>query len=167
MDGYHFFTRLREVACKFPKRNVKTVILNALNKDGHEKADCLLQELASDGASILEFGRYLFSHWEEIRNRVVLNIPGSCTEGQVSHVLSERFSRNPMGWSQESLCKLSKLRVYRCNGGKLTGKDIKPKEMQERYLEYADRFIREQITGEYDWSIFEPELPIMDDNSVT
>lgn len=107
---------------------MKTVILNALNKEDHEKGDCLLQELASKNASILEFGGYLFRHWEEIRNRVVLNIAGSCTKWQVSYILSERFSRNPMGWNHEGLCKLSKLGgVYRCNRGKLTGKYIKTK----------------------------------------
>lgn len=87
-EGLLLFTRLREVACKFPKRNVKAVILNVLNKDAYEKVDCLLQELVSKDTSILKFGRSLFSRWEEIRNHVVLNISGSCTERQVSHVLS-------------------------------------------------------------------------------
>ena len=41
-----------------------------------------------------------------------LDIPGSCTEGQISHVLSERFSQDPMGWSEECLGKLSQARVY-------------------------------------------------------
>ena len=34
----------------------------------------------------------------------------------MSHVLSERFSRNPMGWSKEILGKLSVLRVHKKNG---------------------------------------------------
>src|SRR3712207_8131256 len=43
---------------------------------------------------------YIINNWDGIVNRYTLDIPGSCTEGQVSHVLSERFSRNPMGWSK-------------------------------------------------------------------
>ena len=62
---------------------------------------------------------------------------------------------------------MSVLRVYRCNGGKLTGADMKPKETQESYREYADRFMNEQIQGTLDWSIFEPEIPVMDGNSGT
>ena len=45
---------------------------------------------------------------EAIRMRVSEELPGSCTEGPVSHILSERFSRDPLGWSREGLGKLSK-----------------------------------------------------------
>lgn len=70
-----------------------------------------------------EYGKYLFSYYEEIRNRLVLNMPGSCTAGLVSHVLSSRFSRNPMGWSAKGLGTLSKAKVYVLNGGILSAKD--------------------------------------------
>ena len=49
--------------------------------------------------AVKEFGSYIRNNWEEIVRRKRLDIPGSCTEGQISHVLSERFSRDPMGWS--------------------------------------------------------------------
>ena len=136
------------------------VILNAIAKDDRIKADKLIKGLAGDGEDILKFGRYLLGNWESIRNLILLDIPGSCTEGQVSHVLSERFSRNPMGWSKEGLGKLSKLRVYRINGGKLSGKELK-KKVAESYSEYAERFISERIEGATDWSIFEIDKPIM------
>lgn len=126
----------------------------------------MIQEIAKEDAEILEFGKYLFGNWEAIRNLITLVIPGSCTEGQISHVLSERFSRNPMGWSKEGLGKLSKLRVYNINGGKLTGKDLKA-QATEHYREYADRFIKEQTEGAIDWSIFEGVQIIMDVNSGT
>ena len=166
MDGYHFFKELKALAREFPERNVKVAIVNALAKDDRKRADIFIQELAEEDAEILKFGKYLFGNWEYIRNLIILDIPGSCTEGQVSHVLSERFSRNPMGWSKAGLGKLSKLRVYNINGGKLTGKDIK-EEPTERYSEYADRFIKESTAGVTDWSIFEDEQTIMDVNSGT
>lgn len=166
MDGYHFYKRLKAIAGKYPHRNVRVVILNALEKDNRTKAERMIQEIAKEDAEILEFGKYLFGNWEAIRNLITLGIPGSCTEGQISHVLSERFSRNPMGWSKEGLGKLSKLRVYNINGGKLTGKDLKA-QATERYSEYADRFIKEQTEGAIDWSIFEGVQIIMDVNSGT
>ena len=166
MDGYHFFKELKGIARKFPKRNVKITIVNALAKDDRKKADRFLQELAKEDVEILKFGKYLFGNWEHIRNLIILDIPGSCTEGQVSHVLSERFSRNPMGWSKVGLGKLSKLRVYKINGGKLTGNDLK-EEQVERYCEYADRFIKENTEGAIDWSIFEGDRAVMDENSGT
>ena len=167
MDGYHFYKELRKAAKRNPERNVRVTILNALEKNDRKKADLFLNELAGTDEEILRFGTYLFNNWDEIRNLVTLNIPGSCTEGEVSHVLSERFSRNPMGWSREGLGKLTKLRVYRCNGGKLTGKDLKPEVRHEQYREYTDVFINEQLKGANDWSIFEPEQPVMDGNSGT
>lgn len=167
MDGYHFFKELKKLCKTYPKRNVRTIIVNALKNDERKKADQFMQELAAEDTDVLQFGTYLFGHWEEIRNLVTLDIPGSCTEGQVSHVLSERFSRNPMGWSKAGLGKLSKLRVYRCNGGKLSGKDMKPKKRQERYSEYAERYIKEEIEGAFDWSLFEGEMPVMDGSSGT
>ena len=166
MDGYHFFKALKSVSRKYPHRNIKMTILNAIKKDDCEKAKEYIQELSEEDASIIEFGTYLLSHWEAIRNLVMLDIPGSCTEGQVSHILSERFSRNPMGWSKAGLGKLSKLRVYNINGGKLTGEKIK-EQSKESYSEYADRFISDQIQKAEDWSIFEKENVIMNGPSGT
>ena len=167
MDGYHFFKELRSLARKFPQRNVRVAILNALTKDDRRKADMFIQELAREDEDVLKFGTYLFGNWEEIRNLITLDIPGSCTEGQVSHVLSERFSRNPMGWSKAGLGKLSKLRVYCCNGGRLTAENLKRKPEKESYSKYADRFINENTRNAYDWTIFDSEPFIMDGNSGT
>lgn len=91
-----------------------------------------------------------------------LDIPGSCTEGQISHVLSERFSRDPMGWSEECLGKLSQARVYLKNGGTLTREDFKEKDEKlngkEKYREYAQRMMKEAGEGCFDWSIFEKPI---------
>lgn len=166
MDGYHFFKNLRGIAKKHPKRNVKTVLLNALSKDDKARADGFLHELAEEDISVLEFGKYLFGNWDEIRNLVTLDIPGSCTEGQVSHILSERFSRNPMGWSKAGLGKLSKLRIYTFNGGKLTGNDIK-QGASSCYSEYADEFIKKYVEEKSDWSVFDGEPMVFDKSSGT
>jgi hypothetical protein len=165
MDGYHFHKELRKLAKRHPDRNVRIVIENALKNNDRRKADSFLQELVEEDEESKRFGTYLFGHWEEIRNLLTLDIPGSCTEGQVSHILSERFSRDPMGWSREGLGKLSKLRVYRCNGEELTGKDMKPGEQRERYAEYADRYIAEAASGCPDWSIFDAPIYVTDENS--
>nr|WP_130863313.1 UPF0236 family protein [Bacilliculturomica massiliensis] len=105
---------------------------------------------------VREFGGYLLRHWEEIRRRRTEEVPGSCTEGQVSHLLSKRFSRDPMGWSRAGLGKLSRVRIYLKNGGKLTGleKEREEKEQTEAYSAYAERMLSEAVEGACDWSIF-------------
>ena len=175
MDGFHLEKRLKEVSRKFPGSNLRQRIKAAMEKGDRKKLDMLLQEMyaRSQGKKQIEFttklGRYLTENFEEIRNRLKSDTVGSCTEGQVSHILSTRFSRNPMGWSEEGLGKLSKQRVYIKNKGKIEASDFKKKEKSggDSYREYADRIIEEACRGAKDFSIFEKQGPIFDGASGT
>lgn len=172
MDGYHLGKRIRELSGRFPKKNVGQRIRQTIMDNDRKRADEILQSLYEEANSevqnkrITEFGKYLMGNWEEIVNRKTLEVPGSCTEGQVSHLLSERFSRDPLGWSEEGLGILSKLRIYVKNGGEITGRDLKT-DKDTRYADYADEIISEAMAGAIDWSIFEREPNIMDGASGT
>ena len=96
------------------------------------------------------------------------DIPGSCTEAQISHVLSERLSRDPIGWGIEALGQIVETRVYLFNGGRLEKKDMRRvKEDPETYRKYAERCIEEYLKSARDFSLFEKEEPIMDTGSAT
>lgn len=172
MDGYHFFKELRKVSEIVPSRNVRLVILKALEEDDDRKADKFIQDILFEALSgkekktICDFAGYLFRSWDEIRGRIVEEVPGSCTEAQVSHVLSERFSRDPLGWSEICLGKLTSARVFVKNGGTIT-KDVFRKRTDEKYIDYADRLIEENMKGTFDYSIFESEQTIFDTDSGT
>ena len=45
------------------------------------------------------------------------NVIGCSAEGHISHVLASRMSSRPMGWTIEGANKLTKLRLYKLNGG--------------------------------------------------
>ena len=175
MDGFHLEKRLKEVSRKFPGSNLRQRIKAAIEKGDRKKLDMLLQEMyaRSQDKKQIEYttklGRYLTENFEEIRNRLKSDTVGSCTEGQVSHILSTRFSRNPMGWSEEGLGKLSKQRVYIKNKGKIEASDFKKKDKSggDSYREYADRIIEEACRGAKDFSIFEKQGPIFDGASGT
>lgn len=175
MDGFHLEKRLKEVSRNFPGSNLRQRIKAAMEKGDRKKLNMLLQEMyaRSQDKKQIEYttklGRYLTENFEEIRNRLKSNTVGSCTEGQVSHILSNRFSRNPMGWSEEGLGKLSKQRVYIKNKGKIEASDFKKKEKSggDSYREYADRIIEEACRGAKDFSIFEKQGPIFDGASGT
>lgn len=97
MDGYHFEKSLKKLANLFPKKNVRQRIRKALEEDDRKRADEILQSLCirsdkEEMEKVAAFGAYLMGHWDAIRRRVSEELPGSCTEGQVSHILSERFS---------------------------------------------------------------------------
>ena len=79
----------------------------------------------------------------------------------MSHVLSERFSRYPMGWSKEVLGKLSVLRVYKKNGNKIDS-SIYSKTGNEQYRDCVNK-----TNEKLNWSIFDKEKFIFDDSSAT
>lgn len=174
LDEFHLEKYLRKVIAMFPKKNLRNRFERAFQGNDRKKADALLQELMAEAEDekiekkVKEFGSYILNNWDEIIRRKTLDIPGSCTEGQVSHVLSERFSRDPIGWSEDALGKLTKVRVYIKNGCKIEAKDFEKKVKEpEKYSDYAERLIRETITEKYNWDLFEKPIYTFDGSSGT
>ena len=178
MDGFHFHKALRALAANFPKRRVKKVIMDAVKENDQSRVDRYIQELLDDAKEnkdltekVNRFGVYLNRNWKAIVNRFKKDMPGSCTEGLVSHILSKRFSREPQGWSDEGLGRLSNIRVYLINGGELRADDLHKERpdnaSQEKYAEYADRVIQHAKEELHDWSIFDGEPFVMDRGSGT
>lgn len=101
--------------------------VNEWIKEGEKKE---LEEWVKEKAAVLEekegkklensYG-YIKRNWKGVRNRVgkKAGVLGSSTESHVSHVISARMSSRPMGWSKEGAKKLSFLRIYWKNGGKM------------------------------------------------
>ena len=170
MDGYHFEKELKKISSRFPKQNIRKRLSEAIRRDDKDRAESVLKSLDKyavnkrDQKELRQFSGYLLRHWDSIVRRRSGKLPGSCTEGQISHILSERFSRDPQGWSSRCLGKLSKLRVYVKNGGKITKKIFEEKDpdTDESYREYADRMLKEYLSETTDWSIFEAEPPVFD-----
>ena len=123
--------------------------------------------------AIQENAAFLLGHWQAIMNSRLPDTIGSCTEAQVSHVLSKRLSRDPMGWSKAGLSKLSMVRVFRLNGGVVAPCDIGAGKVsgQERtviinikkYEDIVSRQHKEVFEGWRDWRCFEKD----DDNLIS
>lgn len=172
MDGYHLQKRLKKMDSRFPGRNVRSRMNSAIEAADRQEADRILQELydaaadSSDTKAVEGFGKHIFGFWDEIVARESKDMTGSCTEAMISHVLSERFSRDPMGWSDKGLGALAKLRVYVKNGGRIEAKDFK-QEQDQTYMGYADLMLKRATEGAVDWTIFEGEPMIFDKGSGT
>jgi len=82
---------------------------------------------------------FILNNWDAILNSRVPGVIGSCTEAMVSHVLSERLSRNPMGWSKKGLSKMAMVRVYALNGGVVTPADTVTWKHSYRRNRVADK----------------------------
>lgn len=89
-----------------------------LEKWEKEKAAVLEEK---EGKKLENSYGYIKRNWKGVRNRVgkKAGVLGSSTESHVSHVISARMSSRPMGWSKEGAKKLSFLRIYWKNGGKM------------------------------------------------
>lgn len=82
---------------------------------------------------------YLQNNFDEIN---LLSEYACSAEGHVSHVLSERMSSRPMGWSIAGADKMARLRAFYFNGGdflSLTGRRESTKENNKRYNCFAMR----------------------------
>ena len=71
--------------------------------------------------SVMDAYRYIMSNWSGIRiyTEEREDITGCSAEGHVSHIYSSRLSSRPKGWSVGNVGNMSKLIVYRMNGGKV------------------------------------------------
>ncbi|MDR3353995.1 MAG: UPF0236 family protein, partial [Synergistaceae bacterium] len=131
---------------------------------------CEMEKRAPEGiltkkaSSVRDACAYILSNWEGIQMRQQKGMQGSCTEPMVSHVLSERLSRNPMGWSEGGLAQMAMIRVYAKNGGIVKEQDIlqsprikgnKAPRYIERYRGIVERQEKEFLSKRRDWSIFE------------
>ena len=68
---------------------------------------------AENEETVLELKNYVLNNWEAIQLMLHdQNINGCSAEGHVSHLLSDRMSSRPMGWSRRGADRMSKLRAY-------------------------------------------------------
>jgi hypothetical protein len=62
---------------------------------------------------------YVLGNWSAVRRTLRNKLVNGCSaESHVSHVLSDRMSSRPMGWSQTGADRMSKLRCYERNYGR-------------------------------------------------
>lgn len=75
----------------------------------------------------------------------------SCAEGLVSHILSDRLSSRPMGWSRCGMHSIAEIRALHQNGGNIRTIDFPRKMDDEKYiylLDSVDRKPLKQVVGD-------------------
>lgn len=163
VDGYHYERDLRRISKLNPQCHFSQRMHMAARRNDREAANSAIHDLkeglAEENLKEAEtFEKFVTANWDAIVRKSASMTTGSCTEAQVSHVLSERFSRNPMGWSKKNLGILTKARTYCLNGGEIGAKDFKSdSEERQSYKEYAEEMLKSAIGGCLDWSMFDIE----------
>ena len=175
LDGYHLQKELRSFLRLEGARHYAKVIHNSMcREDGYEAFERYCESIFKKQATekgrgrVRHFVEYCANHWSAIVVRMNKETCGSCTEPQVSHVLSDRLSRNPIAWSKDGLNRMTMLIVYTKNGGRVRGEDIRIRvndrakadyleDGYARYRDYAKKQSDDMLNVKHDWSLFEHE----------
>lgn len=120
LDYFHLSKRIRSI-CQGDGRLMGRLYECLRENDAVRFSDEVQMLMDSEVCSTRDgrdFYRYVSKRWAAaVANFTLAEIHGgSCAEGLVSHTLSKRFSRDPMGWSKQSLKRLAELRVRLHNG---------------------------------------------------
>lgn len=160
LDGYHLHKRLLPFLSPETSECVNELLRTSRKDDFITFANGFIAECKdiTTKKTLRENLKYITNQWDGIVNRYSEGAVGSCTEAMISHVLSERLSRDPMGWSTEGLNAMAGLRVYMKNGGVVTREHFRRsgEERQTSQLsKYADEMMKSFLDFQIDQSIFE------------
>ena len=127
LDKYHLNDRI--ITATVHEQKYRSKLWSALNILDKSRIKLLFAELITKAKKetrknrIREARDYIYNQWEGIKNHVEdEDAINPSAEPHVSHILSDRMSSRPMGWSNKGMDKMSKLRAFKFNGG--TRKEI-------------------------------------------
>lgn len=99
-------------------------------KECYEKA-----ETKEHKDRVIRVRRYFSNNWDGISNASRYpDVLGCSAEAHISHVLSERLSSRPMGWSREGADQMGRLRAFVRNGGSIS-QALRAKQKEQRILD--------------------------------
>ena len=124
LDKYHLMQYINAAAGQMldEKEIAKSELWHLLNKRssrGFRAYTDLMLRSAENPTPIVALQNYVLSNWSAAKRTMGNKIITGCSaEGHVSHVLSDRLSSRPMGWSQTGADRMSKLRCFERNYGR-------------------------------------------------
>lgn len=158
LDGFHLRKRLTPFISVAGSECIYKLLNEARREDFELVAGSVIRGCkdATTKKTLNDNLKYVLNQWDGVVTRCAGDIIGSCTEAQVSHVLAQRLSRNPMGWSEAGANAMASLRVYLKNGGVVTREEFVRKEKQSSELsKHADDIISSFLDFKLDRSLFE------------
>lgn len=160
LDGYHLHKRLVPFLSQETSECVHELLRTGRKDDFNTFANSFIAACkdSTTKSTLTDNLKYINNQWDGIVNRYSEGAVGSCTEAMISHVLSERLSRDPMGWSVDGLNAMASLRVYVKNGGVVTREHFrrsKEERQASQLSKYADEMMKSVLDFQIDQSIFE------------
>lgn len=126
-DKFHLMKYINQAAAQMldEKETVKDELWHLLyskrpeaKERFKEYTECMAYS-AKNPERVKELQKYVLGNWAAVRRTLRNRLVNGCSaESHVSHVLSDRLSSRPMGWSQTGADRMSKLRCYERNYGR-------------------------------------------------
>lgn len=110
-------------------------LINKRDKEGFDELTSRMLESASKTKYIEDLRTYVLGNWQAVirtlRNK---EVDGCSAESHISHVLSDRLSSRPKGWSKIGADRMSRLRCYEQNNGREKIIDLVKYSREQREL---------------------------------
>lgn len=127
LDGYHLEKSLVKLTSHMKdsredaKKELREAIAHKTKREFEEVVERVIAELPPerDPKKLCDEKEYILNNWTAARTRLLRKekVSGCSAEGHVSHILSDRLSSRPMGWSSQGTKKMCNLLAYYYNGG--------------------------------------------------
>lgn len=92
--------------------------------------------------------RFINNIWETLKYHREPDYIGCSAEGHISHVLSARLSSRPLGWSEKGADQMTRLRVFRENGGNIHQLMLQKKDHHKFEITVANKDAKIRIARE-------------------
>ncbi len=170
LDNHHLNGYIKKATAHLNDEAIYHGLVDALDwadkKMAYRVFDRILEltENETKRNSVMDARRYIMNNWNGIAIKAEkgYEIVGCSAEGHVSHVLSNRLSSRPKGWSRTGANQMTKLLVYKKNGGNIYDLVMlqKERERKKQQVEIQDELIRcmRRSGTRYD-SNFNTDLP--------
>ncbi|WP_276324721.1 UPF0236 family transposase-like protein [Orenia marismortui] len=113
-------------------------------------------EKESKKKAIRQSRSYIYNNWAGIVNYYKdENAIGCSAEGHVSHILSDRLSSRPMGWSEVGVDQMARLRSFKFNGGteyelkEIILEKARKEQKEEKIVEIESKVVKNNLKKKF------------------
>jgi hypothetical protein len=152
LDSHHLNKYIKAATAHLNDEAIYQGLVDALDWPDKEMAHRVfkrileLTENETKRSAVIDARKYIMNNWDGIAIKAEkgYEIVGCSAEGHVSHVLSNRLSSRPKGWSKTGVNQMTKLLIYKKNGGEIYDLVMlqKEKERKEQQIEIQEELIR-------------------------
>ena len=150
LDRFHLLKYINQAAVEFPQ--YKSKLWYNINIYDPISVENIFKEIIEKTTEekrkekIIDSYKYVMRQWKgiEIYETDGEYLNGCSAEGHISHVYADRMSSRPRTWCDDGIDKMSRLRTFVSNGGKIYEELIKNKKANTKLKKY-DKIIKRHI----------------------